>query len=75
MLIRPLPYPDAGTIVRITESVGRRPSSSIANPSLQAIVEEAESFEQIAAYGPSSAFRWARPEDADTVRGATSSGW
>ncbi len=70
MLIRPLPYPDAGAIVRITESVGRRPSSSIANPSLQAIVEEAESFEQIAAYGPSSAFQWARPEGADTVRGA-----
>ena len=70
MLIRPLPYPDAGAIVRISESVGRRPSSSIANPSLHAIVEEAESFEQVAAYGPSSTFQWARPEGADTVRGA-----
>ena len=54
MLIPPLPYPDAGAIVRITESIGPRPSSTIVNASLEAIVEEAESFEQIAAYGPSS---------------------
>ena len=69
MLIRPLPYPDAGTIVRITESVGPRPSSSIINASLEAIVEEAESFEQIAAYRAST-FEWAGPEGEVTVRAA-----
>ena len=69
MLIRPLPYPDAGAIVRITESLGGRPSSSIINASLEAIVEETESFEQIAAYRPST-FEWAGPEGAVTLRGA-----
>ena len=69
MLIRPLPYPDAGAIVRITESFQGRPSSRIVNASLEAIVEEAESFEQIAAYRPST-FEWARPEGAVTLRGA-----
>ena len=34
MLIRPLPYPDAGAIVRITESLGPRAGSSIVNASL-----------------------------------------
>ena len=69
MLIRPLPYPDAGAIVRITESFQGRPSSRIVNASLEAIMEEAESFEQIAAYRP-SAFEWAGPEGAVTLRGA-----
>ncbi len=69
MLIRPLPYPDAGALVRITESVGPRASSSIINASLEAIVEEAESFEQIAAYG-SASFEWAGPEGAVTLRAA-----
>ncbi len=69
MLIRPLPYPDAGAIVRITESFQGRPSSRIVNASLEAIVEEAESFEQIAAYRPST-FEWAGAEGAVTLRGA-----
>ena len=69
MLIRPLPYPDAGAIVRITESIGRRPGSSVINASLEAIVEEAESFEQIAAYRPAT-FEWAGPEGAVTLRAA-----
>ena len=69
MLIRPLPYPEAGAIVRITESWGRRSSSSITNASLAAIVEEAESFEQIAAYRPAT-FEWAGPEGEVTVRAA-----
>ena len=69
MLIRPLPYPDAGALVRIIESFGPRASSSIINASLEAIVEEAESFEQIAAYG-SASFEWAGPEGAVTLRAA-----
>ena len=69
MLIRPLPYPDAGAIVRISESFGGRPGSSVINASLEAIVEEAESFEQIAAYRPST-FEWAGPEGAVTLRAA-----
>ena len=69
MLIRPLPYPDAGAIVRITESFGRRSGSSITNASLEAIVEEAESFAQIAAYRPAT-FEWAGPEGTVTLRAA-----
>ena len=69
MLIRPLPYPDAGAIVRITESNQGLPSSRIVNASLEAIMEEADSFEQIAAYRPST-FEWAGPVGAVTLRGA-----
>ena len=69
MLIRPLPYPDAGAIVRISESFGGRPGSSISNSSLTPIMEEAESFEQIAAYRPAT-FEWTGPEGAVTLPAA-----
>ena len=69
MLIRPLPYPAADAIVRISESIGPRPESSIPNGSLAAIMEEAESFEQIAAYAP-AIFEWAGPEGAVTLPAA-----
>ena len=69
MLIRPLPYPDAGAIVRITDSFGPRRASLVTSASLEAIVEEADSFEQVAAYG-SSSFEWASPEGAVTLRAA-----
>ena len=69
MLIRPLPYPTADAIVRISESIGPRPESSIPNGSLAAIMEEAESFEQIAAYAP-AIFEWTDPEGAVTLPAA-----
>ena len=69
MLIRPLPYPDADAIVRISESLGPQQDSSITNASLAPIMEEAESFEQIAAYRP-VAFEWSGPAGGVTLRAA-----
>ena len=69
MLIRPLPYPDAGAIVRITEAIGPRMAPFVTSASMAALLDEAESFEQLAGYGPSS-FSWRGPEGAVTLRAA-----
>ena len=69
MLIRPLPSRDADAIVRISEAIRPRPESTIPNASLARILEEAESFEQIAAYAPAT-FEWMGPESVVTLRGA-----
>ncbi len=69
MLIRPLPYPDAGDIVRITEAMGPRMSPFVTSASMAALLDEAESFEQLAGYGPSR-FLWRGPEGAVTLRAA-----
>ena len=69
MLIRPLPYPDAGTIVRITEAMGPRMSRFVTSASMAALLDEAKSFEQLAGYGPAS-FSWRGPEGAVTLRAA-----
>ena len=69
MLIRPLPYPDAGAIVRITESIGPRMFPVVTSVSMAAILEEAESFEHIAGYAPSS-FSWRGREGVATLRAA-----
>ena len=69
LLIRPLPYPDAGAIVRITEAMGPRMSPFVTSASMAALLDEAESFEQLAGYGPSS-FSWRGPEGAVTLRAA-----
>ena len=69
MLIRPLPYPDAGAIVRITEAMGPRMFPFVTSASMAALLDEAESFEQLAGYGPSS-FSWRGPEGAVTLRAA-----
>ena len=69
MLIRPLPYPDAGAIVRITEEVGPTTSTFVTSASMAALLEEAESFEQLAGYG-SSSFEWRGPEGRVTLRAA-----
>ena len=69
MLIRPLPYPDAGDIVRITEAMGPSMSRFVTSASMAALLDEAESFEQLAGYGPSS-FSWRGPEGAVTLRAA-----
>lgn len=68
LLIQPLPYPDAGAIVRITE-VMRTSSSRIRSLSLLKIIDEAESFEQVAAY-ESYDVEWTGPEGAVALRAA-----
>ncbi|MCY4121533.1 MAG: ABC transporter permease, partial [Acidobacteria bacterium] len=52
VLLRPLPYPDAGAIVRVGESLGSSGVSDmwLSNRSMPLLVESAESFEQLAAY-------------------------
>ena len=69
MLIRPLPYPDAGAIVRIGESSGLRSVSDmrLSNRSMPLLEESAESFEQLAAYQERSA-------ELASLDGATLSG-
>ena len=69
MLIRPLPYPDAGAVVRITESVGPRMSPYVTSVSMAAILEETGSFEHLAGYAPSSV-SWTGREGAVTLRAA-----
>ena len=71
MLIRPLPYPDPGAIVRVGEWYqGRSPSRVfLTNTTLPRLRAEAESFEQLAAYQTFS-FRWNNPDGATTLSGA-----
>ncbi len=55
VLLRPLPYPDADAIVRIDElsALGRR-SNTLSNRSVALLQQNAESFEQVAAYQAAS---------------------
>ena len=69
LLIRPLPYPDAGDIVRVTEAMGPRMSPFVTSASMAALLDEAESFEQLAGYGRAS-FSWRGPGGAVTLRAA-----
>ena len=57
VLLRPLPYPDAGAIVRVGEfaSPGGVPDLRLSNRSMPLLQENAESFEQLAAYEETSA--------------------
>ena len=71
ILLRPLPYPDAEAIVRVGESFGgqRRAGAVLSNRSMFLLRDDAESFEQLAAYR-ASAVEWAGPDGAVTLRGA-----
>ena len=71
LLIRPLPYPDADAIVRVGHvSAASRPALAlVSNITLPRLQEEAESFEQLAAYVPRSP-TWLGPEGRRTLRGA-----
>lgn len=57
VLLRPLPYPDAGEIVRIGDSFGPRSLSAmlLSNRSMPLLQELSESFDQLAAYEEISA--------------------
>ena len=72
MLLRELPYPDADAIVRIGESYGADAgwSPNLSNRSMLALQEEAESFEQLAAYGPAGPVVSAGRRGSVTLRGA-----
>ena len=70
VLLRPLPWPDAEAIVRVGESFGGRGRGAfLSNRSMALLQENAESFEQIAAYR-AAAVDWAGPDGAVTLRGA-----
>ena len=68
VLLRPLPYPEPGAIVRVGESVGRGSVSDIrlSNRSMPPLQEYAESFEQLGAYQERSV-EW----NGITLRGAS----
>ena len=69
MLVRPLPYPDADSIVRIGESFGPGSVSDVwlSNRSMPLLEENAESFEQLAGY-------LERSVESASLDGATLSG-
>ena len=68
LLLRPLPYPDAESLVRVWESMGGSGGQMLSNRSMP-VLEDAGSFEQLAAYRESSV-EWASPEGTVTLRGA-----
>ena len=72
MLIRPLPYPDSDAIVRVGEPRLSMPGSSmyLTNGTMPQVRDEAESFEQLAAYRETSV-EWDGPDGAVTVNGAS----
>ena len=71
MLLRPLPYPDDGAIVRIGEARQGQARSNVflTNRSMLLLQDEAESFEQLAAYRPRS-FNWSSPDGVVALSGA-----
>ena len=71
MLIRPLPYPDAGAIVRVGEADRGLQSGAVqlTNTTLPPLEAEAESFEQLAFYRTRS-FDWDGPEGRTALSGA-----
>lgn len=69
LLVRPLPYPDPGGIVRVGESFGGREPRSLSNRSML-LLQDAEVFEQLAAYKEHSV-EWTGRGGAVTLRGGS----
>ena len=65
MLIRPLPYPNGERIVRVGQEPGDEPGAPVylSARALEQVQEQAESFEQLAAYGAYT-FPWTSPDGA-----------
>ena len=68
LLLRPLPYPDPGRIVRVGES--RSVGGGMLTNRAMFLFQNAEAFEQLAAYRESS-LAGAGPDGSVTLRGAT----
>ena len=71
LLLRPLPYPDPGGIVRVGFALAgpSRASLFVDTTTLSLLGDEAESFEQLAAYRPLAA-EWSGRDGAVTLSGA-----
>ena len=71
LVLRPLPYPDSDAIVRVGYSMGGPTRSfSLLDPlTMGALVDEAESFEQLAAYAPIAA-EWTSGDGSVSLAGA-----
>ena len=67
LLLRPLPWPDPGRIVRVGEAMSAR-GRMLTNRSMP-LLENAEAFEQLAAWRE-SAREWAGPGGSVALRGA-----
>ena len=65
MLIRPLPYPDAGRIVRVGQEPRQMPGAPVylSARAIEQVQQDAASFEQLAAYGAFT-FEWIAPDGA-----------
>ena len=65
MLIRPLPYPDAGRIVRVGQEPRQMPGAPVylSARAIEQVRQDAASFEQLAAYGAFT-FEWIAPDGA-----------
>ena len=64
MLVRPLPYPDAGRIVRVGQAFPLGPGGPFLSArAIDQVQQDAESFEQLAAYGAFT-FEWIAPDGA-----------
>ena len=70
LILRPLPYPDSDAIVRVGQLPAGMSRSTLAlnNYSMRLLLEEAESFEQLAAYTPLQA-DWAVREGSVRLQG------
>ena len=67
LLLRPLPWPDSGRIVRVGEATSVR-GRMLTNRSMP-LLENAEAFEHLAAWRE-SALEWAGPDGSVDLRGA-----
>ena len=70
LVLRPLPYPDSDAIVRVGQLPAGMSRSTLAlnNYSMQLLLDEAESFEQLAGYTPLQA-EWAVREGSVRLQG------
>ena len=69
LLLQPLPYPDSEAIVSVGQVPGQRRGRPIlSNTELQRLWDDAQSFEQLAAYAP-FAVTWRGPDGPSTLFG------
>lgn len=69
LLWRPAPYPDPDAVVAVSTSYGAYESSVMSSTEIEALREEADSFEGVAAYGLESWPAALGPDGAGTLAG------